>query len=187
MSKHTGAVTGDSPYVTDVSGKEPVWRWTGKWYKNGGDFIVGDDRHTPNGGTDVSAEKDTLQYFVPESNINATIDGDKTSIVFDSAGYQAFLKVDMSKYKKPAVKFTFSESSLEIFEDDENFVGRLQLGATKEAYSFKETVGLAYDSFSDRGILLQDELALDDTNPYLSIAFSNKPTITRIDIYEMGK
>lgn len=187
MSKHTGATTGDSPYVVSVKDKKPVWSWTGKWYKNGGDYIVGDDRFETGGGTDVSNEEDKLSFFVPESKVNATIAGDNTEIVFDPAGFQAYLKLDLSKYKKPAIKFTFSDSSLENFEDDENYVGRLQLGATDAAYTFKESVGLAYDKFSDRGVLLQDELQLSEANPYLSIAFSNKPTITAIEIYEMGE
>lgn len=185
MTKNTGA-TGELDNVVGVEDKTPVWSWTGKWYKNGGDYIVGDDRFAEGGGTKVvyDGKTDLTPYFIPESNTEATIEGDATTISFDQTGYQAFIKLDVSKYKKPAIRFTFSEDSLDEYEDGENYVGSAQLGVNSEA-SFKEDVAIAYSYFSDRAIILENELQLSEDKPYLTIAFTNKPTVTGMYIYDL--
>lgn len=182
----TGVENNESS-IKDVTGKTPVWSWTGKWYKNGGNSVVGDDRYEEGGGTQVvigenDTEEQIRSQFVPESHVNATIEGDKTDISFDMTGYQAFLKLDLSKYKKPAIKFIFADG----IPDPEENIGYAQLGPNSEA-KFSESSDVDYAKFNGKAIELVDELALTEAKPYLSIAFSSKPTVTGIEIYELGE
>lgn len=187
MTKNTG-LTAERDDIVSVEGKTPVWSWTGKWYKNGGDNLVGDDRFQEGGGTKVTddGQTDLTKFFVPESKTEATIAGDATAITFDQTGYQAFIKLDLSKYKKPAIRFTFTEDSLNEFENGQNYVGNVQLGANSSA-TFKEDIAIGYDYFADKAIILGSNLQLSADKPYLTIAFTNKPNVTGMYIYDLGE
>lgn len=182
----TGAESNASD-IQDVTGKTPVWSWTGKWYKNGGDDVVGDDRYAEDGGTKViiqegDTEAQIRAKFVPESKVTPTIAGDATEIRFDMTGYQAFLKLDLSKYKRPAIKFTFADG---IPEPEEN-IGYAQLGTNSEP-SFRETSSVDYEKFNGKAIELSDSLKPTSAKPWLSISFHSKPTVTGIEIYDLGQ
>ena len=70
-------------------------------------------------------------------------DGDTTELGFNDWGYQAFLKIDLSKYKKPVVAFNFLDIS-----DTEDFVGTVTIGTSdKVGGSGKNTYDLKYSEF----------------------------------------
>ena len=159
----------------------PAWSWTGKWYKNNGQNIVGDNRYDEEAEhTNGSKEAD----FIPLSETKATIDGDTTALSFNSWGYQSFLKLDLSKYTRPCIAFTFMEGT-----DTEEIVGSLQLATSAEAgtSNLQNEYSLPYSQWSGKGVTLNSEL-LDGLakNPYLVITFSDKPTITGIYVYDLG-
>lgn len=189
-----GGLTGianNSTELTSVEGKTPVWSWDGIWYKNGGDYKVGPNRYSDDCEDIVNINTGTpeeiAKKFVPESKTTATIAGDQTSISFDATGFQAFLKVDVSKYKNPAIAFKFADGTPTPEEDAEaDIVGRVQLGVNNTA-SFKEDVGVQYEKYNGRAIPLKDRLQLSADKPYLSIAFANKPTVTGIYIYDLDE
>lgn len=187
MTKNTGLTT-ERDDIVSVEGKTPVWSWTGKWYKNGGDYMVGDDRFQEGGGTQVvdDGKTDLTPFFVPESKTEATIDGDATEISFDRTGFQAFIKLDISKYKKPAIRFTFTEDTLNEYEDGDNYAGSVQLGANSSA-TFKEDAVIGYDFYADKAIILDKNVQLSEGKPYLTIAFKNKPNVTGMYIYDLGE
>lgn len=165
----------------DVSGLTPVWSWTGKWYKNDGQNIVGDNRYDKEAEyTKGSKESD----FIPLSEQKATIDGDTTELSFNSWGYQAFLKIDLSKYKRPCIAFSFMEGT-----DTEEIVGSLKLATSADAggSNLQNEYTEAYSKWSGKGVTLNKEL-LDGLakNPYLMITFSDKPTVTGVYIYDLG-
>ena len=178
MTALTGAQNNPGS-IADVTGKTPVWSWSGIWYKNGNDNLVGPDRFKE----DASTIGSSLADFVPESHTEATIEGDQTAIEFNGGGYQAFLKLDLSKYKRPAIKFTFSEDTL---EDTEKYIGDLQLGTTS-TLSYAGDLILPYDKFAGKAVAIEDEILPSAGKPILSISFSMKPTVTGIEIYELGE
>ena len=166
--------------TTNVNNLKAGFEWTGKWYKNGGGNLVGDDIYTTEeGGTKVT--KGSVEAFVPESSSKSSIDGDTTELGFNDWGYQAFLKIDLSKYKKPVVAFNFLDIS-----DTEDFVGTVTIGTSdKVGGSGKNTYDLKYSEFHGKGIVLNDTLlkALE-TEPCLYITFAGKPAVTGITVYE---
>lgn len=166
--------------TTNVNNLKAGFEWTGKWYKNGGGNLVGDDIYTTEeGGTKVT--KGSVEAFVPESSSKSSIDGDTTELGFNDWGYQAFLKIDLSKYKKPVVAFNFLDIS-----DTEDFVETVTIGTSdKVGGSGKNTYDLKYSEFHGKGIVLNDTLlkALE-TEPYLYITFAGKPAVTGITVYE---
>jgi len=177
------AVEGADREITfeDVSSLTPAWSWTGKWYKNNGQNIVGDNRYDEEAEhTNGSKESD----FIPLSETKAAIDGDTTALSFNSWGYQAFLKLDLSKYKRPCIAFDFLEGT-----NTEEIVGSLQLATSAEAgtSNLQNEYTLPYSKWNGKGITLNGEL-LDGLakNPYLMITFSDKPTVTGIHIYDLG-
>lgn len=176
----TDGSKGDYLDTTDVSNLTAGFTWTGKWYKNGGSNRVGDDVYTKDdGGTEI--KQGSVEKFVPESSSDSSIDGDKTELGFNDWGYQAFLKVDLSKYKKPVIAFNFLDVS-----DTEDFVGALTLGTSdKVGGSGKNTLDIKYSDFHGKGVILNDTLlkALE-TEPYLYITFAGKPAVTGITVYE---
>ena len=161
--------------AVDVSTLQSSWDWTGKWYKNDGSNKVGDDRSE-------TVTQGEVAKFVPESKIERKIDGDTTDIVFNSWGYQAFIKLDISKYEKPAIAFDFAV-------DDEESVGSLTLYSTSEADgSASEEDVVEYENFNGKAVILSDVL-VDDLyfNSYLCVSFGNGPTVTGIHIYDAAK
>ena len=182
MTKLTGKKNASAIEVSEVKNKKPVWSWTGKWYKNGGDSIVGDDRYKEGGGTKVlSTDKDIAAKFVPSSQVTSTIEGDATEIFFNEWGYQSFLKIDLSKYKKPAIAFEFLEGTA----NEEN-VGTLQMGATekdKHAGDFS----VDYWDLNGKAVTISDIIGLSEEKPWLCLTFSGKPTVTAIHVYELGE
>lgn len=161
--------------TVDPSTLESVWDWTGKWYKNDGTNKVGDDRSETVTSGDVTK-------FVPVSNAEARAEGDTTEIVFNNWGYQAFIKLDLSQYEKPAIAFDY-------VADDMESVGDLTLYSTDQAdgSAYTEDV-VTYDNHIGKAVILSDAL-LDDLyfNPYLGISFGNRPIITGIHIYDAAK
>ena len=108
----------------------------------------------------------------------------------DGAGFQSFLNIDVSKYKKPAIAVQFAPETLDKANwkaDDEDNVGHIQLGVSDTA-TFKDDVDIDYAAFADKLIVL-DEAGLNLTKDrhYLSLTFSGRPTITGIQIYELGE
>ncbi len=184
MTKVTGLPPAGA--AIDVSDKTPVWSWTGKWYKNGGDSLIGDGKFKEDAveGVDYVKVPDTAEdptdMFVPESEVTSTIDGDTTEIVFNPWGYQTFIKLDREKYKNPVIAFEFLDGT-----DIEDNVGSLQLGATNEAGIFAEDVLIKYANFHDGGIALNDKITLSDDKPWISVCFSDKPIVTAIHIYDI--
>lgn len=159
----------------DTTDLTSVWDWTGKWYKNDGSNKVGDDRSE-------KVEKEDVTKFVPVSETESKLEGDTTEISFNSWGYQAFIKVDLSKYEKPAIAFDY-------VADDEDTVGSLTLYSTNEvdgSVSAEDVV--TYENHIGKAVVLSDVL-LDDLyfNPYLGISFANGPTVTGIHIYDAAK
>lgn len=172
--------------VVDIDGMEPAWSWTGKWYKNGGDNIVGDDKFEENGGTRVDktdgmTDEDLLAKFIPESNVNATIADDATAINFNTWGYQAFLKIDVSKYKLPAISFDFLEGT-----DNEDNVMGFVYGATSDG-SFANDVTVSYEKYHGKAVVITDACGYSAEKPYICISFGGKPIVTGIHIYELGE
>lgn len=164
----------------DVSGMTPVWSWTGKWYKNSGDNTVGDNRYDEDvEHTTGSKEAD----FIPLSETTPTLDGDTTELVFNSWGYQSFLKLDLSKYSKPCIAVTFLEGT-----DSEENVGALQLATCTGANNsdLQNEYSVDYAKWSGKGVVLNSELlSALAKRPYLMITFSDKPTVTGIYIYDI--
>ncbi len=172
------ASAAESADVADVTGMTPVWSWTGKWYKNSGANTVGDDKFLENGGTVVDATMgDTLPLFVPESKVEG---GDASSIEFNNWGYQAFIKLDVAKYKNPAILFTFLDGT--AVEDN---VGAAQLGNAASA-EYSDELDFAFDKFNGKAIVLSGDLAPSESEPYLSVSFGNQPIVTGIYIYDLG-
>jgi aryl-phospho-beta-D-glucosidase BglC (GH1 family) len=173
MDSNTGV---PAPAETvDASDLTSVWDWTGKWYKNGGANTVGDDRSE-------TVSKGDVAKFVPVSNISAANDGDTTTIDFNSWGYQAFIKLDLSQYEKPAIAFDFAT-------DDEDSVGDLTLYSTSKidgSASVEDVV--TYSDFTGKAVILSDAL-VDDLyfGSYLAITFGNSPTVTGIHIYDAAE
>lgn len=165
----------------DVSGMTPVWSWTGKWYKNGGDNSVGDNRYEE-GVEHSTGSKES--DFIPLSETKTTIDGNTTELVFNSWGYQSFLKLDLSKYKTPCIAVSFLDGT-----NTEDNVGSLQLATTAKAdtSNLQNEYGINYSEWIGKGVVLNSEL-LDALakNPYLMVTFSGKPTVTGIYIYDLG-
>lgn len=184
MTRLTGKKNAPPLEISEIAKEEkPAWSWTGKWYKNGGDSIVGDDRYTEGGGTKVeSTDPDHASKFVPSSQVTPTIDGDSTEISFNEWGYQTFLKIDLSKYKKPAIAFEFLDGTA----NEEN-VGSLQIGATEEAGKYVNDFAVDYWDLNGKAVTISDNIGLSDEKPWLSITFSGKPTVTAIHVYELGE
>ncbi|MCH5268757.1 MAG: glycoside hydrolase family 5 protein [Lachnospiraceae bacterium] len=163
--------------VVDTTDKTPVWSWKGTWYKNGGEGLVGDDIYT--GGTTTGTKPED---FAKTDSMGSTIDGDQTTIQFDATGYQAFLKIDMSKYVKPAIKITFSD----IIPEPAATIGGLQLGVNdKPSYKYAETV--PYSKYNGKALVLDGLYLPTEKDPWLSITFDGMPIVTGIDVYETGK
>lgn len=165
----------------DVSSLTPAWSWTGKWYKNNGQNIVGDNRYDED-AEHVTGSKES--DFIPLSEKNATLDGDTTELTFNSWGYQAFLKLDLSKYKRPCIAFSFMDGT-----DTEENVGSLQLAtsAGADTSNLQNEYTLEYSKWNGKGVILNSELLEGlAKNPYLVVTFSDKPTVTGIYIYELG-
>jgi hypothetical protein len=158
--------------TVDVSTLTSSWDWTGKWYKNSGDNMVGDDRSE-------KVTEDDETKFVPASEATAKDADDTTEITFNLWGYYAFIKLDMSKYKKPAISFDF-------LVNDSDTVGKLKLGSATE---FTGSTWIddesAYTNFTTKAVVLSDDMVEDlQTHPYLMVTFGNKPIVTGIHIYE---
>lgn len=176
MTKETG-FRESAVEAVDVTGKTPVWSWTGRWYKNDGNNMVGDDKFEDGGGT--KAVKGG-EEFVPVSNTEASIEGDTTAIEFNEWGYQAFIKFDVSKYKEPAIAFTFLDGT-DILDNVGGFSGDVSSEA-----KYSGEVVMDYEKFHGKAITLSAGLELSEENPWLAITFANAPIVTGIYIYEMA-
>lgn len=177
------AVPGADREITfeDVSSLTPAWSWTGKWYKNNGQNIVGDNRYE-DGADHTKGTKES--DFIPLSESKATIDGDTTALSFNSWGYQAFLKLDLSKYTRPCIAFAFMEGT-----NTEEIVGSLQFATSAEAgtSNLQNEYTIEYSKWNGKGVALNGELLEGlAKNPYLMITFSDKPTVTGIYVYDLG-
>ena len=184
MEKLTGKVnnTISENCFVDVSNMTPAWSWTGKWYKNDGTSTVGDDRHNGGGTTVIDdGNTDITKLFVPESNVKSTIDGDKTSIAFNEWGYQAFLNIDLTKYKNPVVAVTFDPSG-----NGEEGPGDFK-GCLGEDATYQEDVSIAYDMYNGKGIILSRVFDMYTYTDNLNFTFGNGPTVTGIYLYELGE
>lgn len=189
MTKTTGKST-DLSFIKEVGDKKSVWNWTGVWYKNGGDYAYGENRYNDKADKTNGEDPDVAKKMIPSSTVSPTIAGDTTTITFDGAGFQSFLNIDVSKYKKPAIAVQFAPETLDKANwkaDDEDNVGHIQLGVSDTA-TFKDDVDIDYAAFADKLIVL-DEAGLNLTKDrhYLSLTFSGRPTITGIQIYELGE
>ncbi len=180
MTKETGYHEA-SVEAVDVSGKTPVWSWTGKWYKNDGSNKIGDDKFEEGGGSTAVDNGNPMEQFVPESNTTATIDGDQTEITFNDWGYQVFLKLDLSKYTEPAIAFTFLDGT-----DNSDNVGGLSAGASESASYPADAISMPYDTFHGKAVTLAGDLELTSEKPWIALTFANAPIVTGIDIYEMA-
>lgn len=172
--------------VVDLDGLTPAWSWTGKWYKNGGDNLVGDDKFEENGGTVVSktegmTDDDLLAQFVPQSTVTPTIADDTTALTFNSWGYQAFLKIDTSKYKIPVIAFDFLEGT-----DNEDNVMALKYGVNADGSSSDAPNTIDYAKFHGKGVALTEASGYSAEKPYICITFGGKPIVTGIYIYDLG-
>ena len=167
MTRLTGKQNApDIEVVKLTSAMKPVWKWTGKWYKNGGDNVVGDDRYEDGGGTVVATtDADHASKFVPESKTEATIAGDTTAVEFNDWGYHAFVKLDLSKYKKPAISFNYLEGTA-----NEGNVGMMKFAAATGIKDEKEDFSADYwDVAEDKAIVLTENIGLSAEKPYLHI------------------
>ena len=184
MTKLTGIKNGSPVETVRISeDKQPVWSWSGKWYKNDGTSVVGDDRYTEGGGTKVTGtEGDLRSLFVPQSEIKTTLEGDATELFFNEWGYQAFLKLDLSKYQKPAIAFKFMEGTA-----NDGIVGAFSFGASSKADKFVSDFLVDYWDFNDKAVVIDDTVGLSADKPWFSFSFANNPTITEIRVYDMGK
>lgn len=162
--------------IVDVTGKTPVWSWTGIWYKNGGDNMIGSDRYEDKGGTAAASGQ-----FVTGSTTTPTIAGDATEITFNDWGYHAYIKLDRSKYKNPAIRFEFAEESLADIEEN---IGDAQLGINSKP-DFVNTTSVDFKDLIGKAVKLQGDLELTDNDPYLTISFANKPNVIGIYIYDL--
>lgn len=178
MKAETGPALAE-PEIVEIGDRSPAWSWTGKWYKNGGNNMVGDDRFEEGGGTKVL--EGGVDKFVPENVATPTISGDETTLEFNEWGFQAFLKLDLSKYKKPAIAFSFLEGT-----DNEELVGIFKGGASETA-EYHDDVTLEYEKFHGKAVVLDESFALSAEKPYLSITFGAEPIVTGIAIYELGE
>ena len=172
--------------IVELDGLTPAWSWTGKWYKNGGDNIVGDDKFEENGGTVVTptegmTEDDIFKQFVPQSTITPTITDDTTTLTFNSWGYQAFLKLDTSKYKVPVIAFDFLEGT-----DNEDNVMALKYGVNADGSSSDTPITIDYTKFHGKGVALTEASGYSAEKPYICITFGGKPIVTGIYIYDLG-
>ncbi len=172
--------TAEKLEAVDTSSLKAGWTWTGKWYKNDGKSLVGDNRYDSEGAGEKVIGAN-LSKYVPENTATSSIDGDATEIGFNDYGYQAFLKIDLSKYEKPVIKFNFLDKS-----DTEDYVGAVTLAATDKVDGRPGTsIDMKYAEYSGKGIKLTDSLISElKTNPYLYITFANGPTITGITVYD---
>ena len=148
---------------------EPVWSWTGKWKKNEGNNICLD-------GSVVTAG-DTSKFVQTDSCT------DDTQNIFNSWGYQTFLKLDWSVLKKPCIRMTFEKET-------KASVGDVHLAACKKADgSGKGEEVYSYTDWGGKGIVLSENLLalLKGETPYLSVTFGNGPIVTGIYIYDLGE
>lgn len=189
MTKNTGK-SDSSGTVIEIGENKPVWEWNGTWYKNGGDYAYGPNRYAANADKTSAEDPDVATKMVPESNTTTTIEGDTTEITFDATGYQSFVKFDVSKYKNPAISVTFDDATLDpsnVKDEDVDNIGHIQLGVNSSA-KFVDDVDIDYADFAGKIIKLKDAgLNLSEDNPYLTIAFSGRPTIKSIKIYDLGE
>ena len=184
MSRVSGKV--EISDIAEIDGMTPVWSWTGKWYKNGGDNTVGDNKFEENGGTvvvkkDGMTDDDLLAQFVPQSEVKATIADDATALTFNTWGYQAFLKIDTSKYKVPVIAFDFLEGT-----DNEDNVMDFKYGANADSSGSDTSISVDYAKFHGKGIVLSEASGYSVEKPYICITFGGKPIVTGIHIYDLG-
>lgn len=146
----------------------PVWSWTGRWKKNGGDNIGLD-------GSVVTAGD--ISKFVETDSCT-----DESKNTFNSWGYQTFLNLDWADIKKPCIKVTFETESKES-------VGDIHLAATSKADgNVKGEEVYSYTDWAGKAIIISDALLelLRGDRPYLSVSFGYEPTVTGIYIYDLG-
>ena len=185
MTRTTGYVEIKS---VDISGMKPVWSFEGRWYKNGGDFLVGDDKFKdPEHAVKIDASSAVASDFAT-GTIVAEDGAGETEIIFDNAGYQSYINIDRDTIKDPIVYVTFLAGT-EIDDQGEDSVGMMQIGAAKEAGVFKEDAKVAADEVRKGGIRLKDigSLYLLDSDPWLCLTFTQKPIVTGIYIYDGSK
>lgn len=168
--------------VTEIPSGDPILSWEGIWYKNGGDSAVGSNRYsaTPTIGQ-------TKDDFVPASKLIPTVAGDTTEVQFDATGYQMFIKLDYKKYKNPCMVVKFADETLDpanFKNEKEDNVGHIQLG-TAGTPSFNDILDINLDDFNGKAIKLNDGgVIVNDATPWISLAFSGRPTITGIYFYD---
>lgn len=171
-----------SKVVTDIPSTSPVWSWEGIWYKNGGDDAIGSERYSEN-PTKGSKEED----FVPVSKCIPTVDGDTTEVKFAPTGYQMFIKLDYTKYTNPYLVVKFADETLDpanFNKKGEDNVGHIQLG-TSTTPVFDDTLDIDLKDFNGKAIKLNDGgVAVDDETPWLSLTFSQRPTVTGVYVYD---
>lgn len=172
-----------SKVVTDIPSTSPVWSWKGIWYKNGGDDAIGSDRYSENNTTTGSKVED----FVPVSKCIPTVDGDTTEVKFDPTGYQMFIKLDYTKYTNPYLVVKFADETLDpanFNKKGEDNVGHIQLG-TSATPVFDDTLDIDLKDFNGKAIKLNDGgVTVDDETPWLSLSFSQGPTVTGVYVYD---
>lgn len=201
-SVNTGKVSyAPNPVSIDVlSSLNPVFSWTGKWYKNNGSNSVGDDRkfdskgYVPGTGK-VAGSSGSNGIPAPDSNIKVPTKGDSSNpfvitdscsdydaIEFNTWGYCFEVKADWASMKHPYIYYTFSNS-------DPNTVGNYQMGAVSglgkenplKRYQFEDS---DYHVVGKAVALPLSDLSQEGEG-YLYGTFGNYPTVTGIYIYDI--
>ncbi|MBR1741437.1 MAG: cellulase family glycosylhydrolase [Lachnospiraceae bacterium] len=148
----------------------PVWSWTGRWRKNGGDNI------TLDGG--VAKSEDITQF------VNMASCTDESKIIFNAWGYRTHLLFDWNTFKKPCIRVTFDEVT-------EGAIGGIEIYTTKKIDGGEKNKEVyEFADYQGKDVILSNKLfnALKEgTYPYLAISFKNKPTITGIYVYDLDK
>lgn len=166
--KSTGLPT-EKITAVDLTGNEtPVWSWTGQWKKNDGSSTALD-------GSTVTAG-DVTKFVKTDSCT------DDSKITFNDWGYQAFLKMDWSDLKTPCLKVTFAD-------DTEDIVGKLDVGTLANITDpCSDNVKYDYSTWAGKGITFPDSVmtSLRGDNPYMYLTFEKGPTITKIEVFDLG-
>ncbi len=150
----------------DLKEDDLIFSWTGKWYKNGGDNLVGDDRSEKVESEDVS------KFIITESC------SDEEAFLPNSWGYRVHLKLDWNKYENPYVFCTFADGQ------DFFAVGDMELGTVNKLNGTPtDTVVVPYADHTVNAVNLPVANLLQ--NGYLVLTFKNKPTVTGIYVYDV--
>ena len=168
-------VTGEVEYdmdVWDVTNKEPIFSWEGKWYKNGGNGMVGDDKST------VGKEGD----FVITTSCSSP-----DSIAFNSWGYQSFINLNWSELKNPHIRFEFAGDPGDA--ESNTSAGALTLAAADQPDGnpyLSVTIDYADYACTDsvKKAVAVPSLVGANFYQWLYITFADQPIVTGIYVYD---